>query len=74
VAVVGPHVVGAQVDRAVYRLADAAADVIGDEQERSPVVVESAGAGEAGDPATDDDRFVARGQRWSHFPLTTFDP
>ncbi len=57
VAVVAPHVVGAEVDRPVSGRADTATDVLRDQNERTLIVVQSAGAGETGDPTTDDDRF-----------------
>ena len=67
VAVVAPHVVGAEIDRAVRGRADPATDVLRDEQERSLAVVEPAGAGQTGDPPTDDDRLKPSGQARPRF-------
>jgi hypothetical protein len=56
--VVTSHVVGAEVDRAVCGLTDAAADVLSDEEERPTTVAELAGGGKTRDSATDDHRFI----------------
>ena len=61
-SVVASHVVGTEIDRAVRRATDTAADGLGDQPERSLPVMETAATGEAGDPAADDDRFILWGQ------------
>ncbi len=53
--VVGSDVVRAEVDGPVARWRDPAADVLRDDEERPMPVVEASGAGQTGDPATDDD-------------------
>jgi hypothetical protein len=61
--VVACDVVGAEIDRAVYRGANTPTNVLGDQQERSLTVLEPAAACQAGDSTADDDRFMKGGQR-----------
>lgn len=68
VLVIAPHVIGAKVDIAVCRAEDSAPDGLSNQQERALSIVKLASAGESGDPAPNDDRFVGISQCYVQLP------